>query len=84
MRTTITLEPDVEQLVRRLMRERGMTFKQAVNHAIRSGMSAPGGRSEFSTPTFDMGPPSVPLEKALTLAGELEDEEIARRLAMRK
>jgi hypothetical protein len=84
MRTTVTLEPDTEQHVRRLMRERGMTFKEAVNHAIRSGIYSPGSRADFSTPTFDMGPPAVPLDRALALAGELEDEELARRLATRQ
>ena len=34
MRTTITLEPDVEALLKRTMRERGLTFKEAVNDAV--------------------------------------------------
>jgi hypothetical protein len=38
MRTTVTLDPDTEQIVRRRMRERGMTFKEALNDAIRSGV----------------------------------------------
>ncbi len=82
MRTTLTLEPDVEALVRQLMRERGLSFKQAVNHAIRAGLAP---QSEaFRTPTRDMGTPSVPLDKALELAGALEDEELLRKLAVRK
>ncbi|MGH2935341.1 MAG: antitoxin [Gaiellaceae bacterium] len=82
MRTTITLDPDVEALVKRLMRERGLTFKEAVNTAIRAGAGLP--REPFATPTFDMGEPLLDLTKALRLAGELEDEEIRRRLAARK
>lgn len=79
----MTLDPDVEALVKRLMRERGISFKQAVNEAIRAGASRR--RAEpFSTPTFRMGEPLVPVEKALQLAGELEDEELVRRLALRK
>jgi hypothetical protein len=31
-----------------------------------------------------MGPPAVPLDGALRLAGELEDEELIRKLAARK
>ena len=34
MRTTVTLDPDTEDVIRRLMRDRGLTFKQAVNEAI--------------------------------------------------
>jgi hypothetical protein len=84
MRTTITLDPDVDALVRRLMRERGLSFKQAVNEAIRSGLAPSGSREPFSTPTRDMGAPTVPLEKALELAGALEEEELLRKLSMRK
>ena len=62
------------------MRERGLTFKQALNEAIRAGTRAPR-RRRFRTPTFNMGPPLVDLTKALQLAGELEDEEIIRKLA---
>jgi hypothetical protein len=85
MRTTVTLDPDVEALVRRFMEERGLTFKQAVNLAIREGLTAGGERRPFRTPTFRMGSTSgIPLEGALRLAGELEDEEIARKLSTRK
>lgn len=35
MRTTITLEPDVQALIRTAMKERGITFKEALNSAVR-------------------------------------------------
>jgi hypothetical protein len=84
MRTTVTLDPDVEAVVKRLMRERGMTFKQAVNHAIRTGLAREERRGELRTPTFAMGEPLIPLDNALRLAAELEDEELIRRVATRK
>ena len=84
MRTTITLEPDVEALVRRLMRERDLSFKQAVNQAIRTGLTGDDETSPFRTPTSDLGVATVPLDKALTLAGELEDEHLVRKLSVRK
>lgn len=85
VRTTVTLDPDTDAIVRRLMRERGLSFKAAVNAAIRAGGAAPGtGRSSYRTPTFDMGAPAVPIEKALRLAAELEDEVLVRRIAERK
>lgn len=80
MRTTVTLDPDVEALIKKAMRERGLTFKQAVNDAIRSGMGA-GTTGEPSLPTHDMGEPLVDITKALRLAGELEDQERASRVA---
>jgi hypothetical protein len=85
MRTTVTLEPEADAIVRRLMRERGLTFKQAVNEAIRAGgRRPPASRTPFRTPTHRMGIPAVPIEKALRLAAELEDEELQRKLAARK
>lgn len=83
MRTTVTLDPDTDALVRRLMRERKLKFKQALNTAIRAG-STPTKRRAFRTQTFEMGQPAIPLDKALRLAGELEDEELVRKLALRK
>jgi len=84
MRTTVTLEPDTEAIVRKLMRERNLTFKQALNAAIRVG--APGKDATQPPPfrTFRMGRPRIPLDKALQLAGELEDEELIRKMALGK
>jgi hypothetical protein len=86
MRTTLTLDPDVEAMVRAAMRDRGVSFKEAVNEAIRAGLGPkrPQRRRRVSTPTFKMGRPAIPLDKALQLAGALEDEELVRRLAIRK
>ena len=39
MRTTVTVDPDVEALVRAYMREHGASFKEAVNAAIRTGLA---------------------------------------------
>ena len=38
MRTTVTLDPDTERLLRSAMRERDLTFKAALNEAIRQGL----------------------------------------------
>jgi hypothetical protein len=39
MRTTVTLDPDVEQLLRDAMQRRRLSFKDALNQAIRNGLS---------------------------------------------
>ncbi len=80
VRTTVTLDDDVEQLVRRRMIERQVSFKTALNDAIRDGAAGrrePRGR--FATRTADLGVPSVNLDRALQLAAELEDDELVRR-----
>jgi len=84
MRTTITLDPDVDAMVRKLMRERGLSFKEAVNTALRAGLAPADTREPFHTPTFDMGGARLSLDRALELAGRLEDEELLRKRSMGK
>ena len=74
MRTTITLEPDVEALLKKAMHERGITFKDAVNQAVRAGLTKPvEDIPPFKQRAFHMGKPLVDLTKALALADELDD-----------
>lgn len=84
MRTTITLDGDNVAAVRRLMRERGMTFKQAVNESIRAGVLPRVAGAAFHTEAVSMGVPAVSLDKALQIAADLEDEEIVRKLGLRQ
>jgi hypothetical protein len=83
MRTTVTLDPDTAALVRRRMQERGVSFKVALNEAIRDGL-APSPRTPFRTPSRDMGLPTVNLDRALQLAADLEDEELVRKQRLGK
>ncbi|MEW5991472.1 MAG: antitoxin [Chloroflexota bacterium] len=84
MRTTVTLDPDTDAIVRKLMRERKLTFKQAVNAAIRAGAVRPPTRPVQYTFPKSMGPPLVDLDKASHIAAQLEDEEIIRKLKLGK
>jgi Arc/MetJ family transcription regulator len=81
VRTTVTLDPDSRLLVERAMRERGLSFKEAVNEAIRAGLGSSGARGQSFTTARDLGPARVDLTHALRLAGELEDDALARRVA---
>lgn len=80
MRTTVTLDPDTEQVIRELMKERGMSFKEALNEAIRDTTAVPRARKPFKTTTFAMGRSVVILDKALAIVGELEDEDLLRKM----
>ncbi len=74
MRTTITLDPDVEALLKRSMRERGLTFKDAVNQAVRAGLiTRPEKAPRFKQRAMHLGRPLVDLTKAMALADELDD-----------
>jgi hypothetical protein len=84
VRTTITLDPEAEALVKKAMRERHMSFKQVINEAIVSSLAHRESRPPIKLPTHRLGRPRVNLDKALQLAGELEDEEILRKMSMGK
>jgi hypothetical protein len=86
MRTTVTLDSDVEAKLRAAMRERGVSFKVAINDAVRSGLGGRGTTTRpYRMPTAPLGVrPGVDLDKALTLAGEMEDAEILRKLELGK
>ncbi len=82
MRTTVTLDPDTETLLRQRMATEGVGFKQVLNDAIRRGLRTGGSSGEISidTPTAHMGTPTVNLDRAIQLAAELEDEELIRKM----
>ena len=74
----MTLDPDAAQLIRRRMRERGQSFKEALNDAIRDG--AAGTQAPFRTETASLGRSRVNLDRALQIAADLEDDELLRRM----
>ncbi|HEV2975053.1 MAG TPA: hypothetical protein VGX69_08670 [Solirubrobacteraceae bacterium] len=80
MRTTVTLDPDVEAKLKATMRERGVSFKAALNDAVRAGLSAPARVSRpYKMQTAPLGI-RIDIDKALRIAGEMEDEEILRKI----
>jgi len=80
MRTTVTLDSDTAELLEQAVRERRVSFKQALNDAVRAGLGPRPTTEPYHLRTFDLGAPSAPLTKALQLAADLEDEELIRRL----
>lgn len=82
MRTTVTLDDDLVARLRDRARERDLSFKTALNEAIRSGLSDPGApREPYRMKVSPMhAKAGIDLTKALRLAEQLEDEEIARQL----
>ncbi len=80
MRTTVTLDPDTEQLIRRRMRERNQSFKDAVNDAIRTGTTNQRDPQLFVTQTAALGTSRVNLDRSLQIAADLEDDELIRKM----
>jgi hypothetical protein len=76
MRKTVTLDPDVERLIRDAMRQKSISFKEALNQAARLGFggSSAGNRGKFVQATFRMGQAAeFRGDKALALADCLAD-----------
>jgi hypothetical protein len=87
MRTTVTLDPDVERVLQTAMRERGVPFKQALNDAIRAGLMRESShrKRRFVQKTYSLGAEQhFRWDKALAASDAIEDEELSRRLTLRK
>lgn len=63
VRTTVTLDADTERLLRGAMRERNLTFKAALNQAIRQGLGKHAANAE---PRF------TPAAKAMRLRAGID------------
>jgi len=82
MRTTVTLEPEAETLVRNAMASRRLPFRTVVNQAIISALAERQERPQI-TLTFPIGV-RVQSPKILALAAELEDTGLLHKLELGK
>ena len=73
MRTTVTLEPDVVALLEGVMKERGISFDEALNSALREGLTQPI-RRRFVQKSYSLGSAqNFRCHKALEEATVMED-----------
>ena len=83
MRTTLTLDPDVAQKVRRRMSQKKLTLKQVINEALRAGLSST--QEEKEVP-YKVEPypfefkPGIDTDKLNQLLDELEVEDFRRKM----
>lgn len=87
MRTTLTIDDQIAADLKRVAYESGRSFKQVVNDTLRAGLEAGvrAPRRYRLRPSRLGGVRSgFDLDKALHLAAALEDEEIVRKLRLRK
>ena len=84
MRATITLESDVKALLDEVIAERNFSFEQAVDFAIREGLSShKPQRTPYIQPVFDLGQCRIPgNHRVQALSDFFEDEEILRKMDM--
>lgn len=87
MRTTVTLDDDVAAKLKEEARRNKTSFKEVLNSSVRRGLRAraPESAEPYRISSRSMrARPGVDLDRALALAGELEDAEILRKLSLRK
>jgi hypothetical protein len=90
MRTTIELDDDLTRELKDRAHQQGATLRQTLNLVLRRGLdkAKPATAStRYRCPSAAMGhpvAPSIDLDKALAIAGALEDAETARELELRK
>lgn len=76
MRTTVTLDHDVQRLLKEAAHRSGRPFKQVLNDAVRAGLkTATRAAPPFKQPVFSLGRAKVDLTKAGALAADLEDRD---------
>ena len=88
MRTTLTLDDQIAKALKSLAHRSGKPFKQIVNETLRAGLAV---RETPKAKPYKIKPaslggvmPGIDVSKALQLAAALEDQEIVRKLELRK
>lgn len=76
MRTTITLDADVHRLLQQVAHKSKRPFKQVLNELVRSSLGGTSMAKPFAQPVYSLGRSRIDLTKALSLAADLEDQEI--------
>jgi predicted DNA-binding ribbon-helix-helix protein len=89
MRTTLTVDDHLAKELKEIAHRTNKPFKQVVNETLRKGLHPPHARTDskpFRLPSVSLGGvrAGVDLDKALSVADAIEDEEIARKLELRK
>jgi metal-responsive CopG/Arc/MetJ family transcriptional regulator len=87
MRTTLTLDDQLAKELKEVAHKAGKPFKEVVNDTLRKGLHPSRSLSKrYRLKTVSLGAvqPGINLDKALSLADAIEDEEIARKLDLRK
>ena len=74
MRTTVTLEADVERRLREEMRRKGKGFKETLNDALRRGLGQSGPESEVREFVVKSRPLRLRPELGLAQLRELDDD----------
>lgn len=88
MRTTLTIDDSIMAMLKEEAYRSGLPLKQVINRRLQLGLQVDEERKQkeeaYESEAFHMGRAFFNLDKALALAGQLEDEEISRKMELRK
>ncbi len=88
MRTTVRVDDELLERLKAEARKEKVSLTRLLNRTLKAGLHASTAgrpkRPPYRERVHAFGAPRVPLDKALALAAVLEDEEIMRKLALRK
>ena len=86
MRSTVRIDDDLMIELKARAYAESVSLTRMLNRTLRAGLAQrkrDGQRTRrFKQKTVSMGRPKVDLDKALALAAQLEDDEVARRLSL--
>ena len=88
MRSTVRIDDDLLTELKERARRENVSLTRMLNRMLREGIQATRGHRPQKTPyreeTVAMGRPRADLDKALALATGFEEDEILRKMALRK
>ena len=87
MRTTLTIDDKIALALKERAYESGKSFKQVVNETLRAGLeNGKPKKRRYRVRPVSMGQArhGIELDKANRVAADLEDDELVRKLELRK
>ena len=86
MRTTVRIDDDLLVELKARAEAEGQSLTRMFNRTLRRALKAPpeDAAQPFKQRTFRMGAARLGVDKALALAAALEDEEVTRKMSLRK
>lgn len=88
MRSTVRIDDDLMVELKARAGAASVSLTRMLNRTLRLGLRAPVEQAEsrrtFRQSTYRLGSPRLGIDKGLALAAELEDEEVARKMSLRK
>ena len=88
MRSTVRIDDDLMMEIKERARRENVSLTRMLNRVLREGIQVSrerrSNKSRYREKTIAMGIPRADLDKALALAADIEDEEILRKMTLKK